>query len=89
MFFFLMRILKCILINRNTLIGKMVGLVLTEWQAVKLLHPSRKKNLTQVPHNSFLKLETEAKISLPTERHKNVTVDLRERQLQVCLLVDS
>ena len=53
------------LIRKNTLIGKIVGHVLTEWQFVKLLHPSNNKHLTQLTHNSFLILETEGRISHP------------------------
>lgn len=70
------------------LIGKIVGLILIEWQVVKLFHQLKNKNLTQIHHNSFLKPKKEES-NFPTVRHKNVTMDLRERQSQVCLLVDS
>lgn len=62
--------------------------MLTEWQAVRLFYQSR-ENLTKIIHNPFLNLKQKQESSFPTVRHKNVTVDLRERQSQVCLLVDS
>ena len=44
------------------LIGKIVGLILIEWQVVKLFHQSKNKNLTQIHHNSFVKPEKEGRI---------------------------